>query len=49
MSKAGELLEQLYKAFPGLDNGEEDVNGGDLVEWFNDNRDEIIKAIEEDK
>lgn len=49
MSTAGELLKQLFKAFPGLDNGEEDVNGADLVDWFNDNRDEITEAIEEEK
>lgn len=49
MTKAGELLKQLFQAFPGLDNGQEDVNGADLVDWLNDNRDEIIKAIEQDK
>ena len=49
MSKAGELFKQLLQAFPGLDNGEEEVKGADLVDWFNDKRNEIVEAIEGEK
>ena len=46
MSKAGEVIKQLLMAFPGLDNGEDEVNGADLVDWFNEKRDELMEAIE---
>ncbi len=31
---AGDLLCDLVEAFPGLWDGETEVNGGDLVEWL---------------
>ena len=32
--QAGELLRELVEEFPGLLDGETDVNGGDLVQWL---------------
>lgn len=49
MERSAEILIQIYKAFPGLENGEDDVNGSDLVDWFNENREEISQAIKAKK
>ena len=32
--QAGELLRDMVDEFPGLIDGETDVNGGDLVQWL---------------
>lgn len=31
-----EAWRAMLEAFPGLQDGEQDVNGGDLVEWLNE-------------
>jgi len=32
--QAGELLRDMVDEFPGLIDGETNVNGGDLVQWL---------------
>jgi hypothetical protein len=39
------LLERAVDSWPEFDDEDEDVNGGDLVEWFSQWRDEVKDAL----